>query len=200
MLRFAFKLFDLDHDGKLSERDLFEPIMAFNDQLYIDVYVLDLPRILKPLSLKLRPNAGKQCQTKEVGQKRNVPASDFEVVIAESDALTFKEFAVIFDQYYPALIVDILECVTKFSLPLKPPVETKKPAGEDDDPKQDYWADGETRTKVEFLLENRAPGDKVCNAFKQLAENPNKGESKMYLTLYSLTRGFVSSHGFMTPK
>ncbi len=201
MMRVAFRIYDVDRDYKISEKDLFTPFVTFSSTLYSDVFVLDLPRIMKQLSIKLRINKAKD-QPLVLGFKKLPPLNETPSErplggISAVESLSLKEFSLVFDPYCPAIIADILLYIAKVKIPQpKPPIElTKKLAQLEDDSaeetKADYILDSDVKFQIVGLLESKALAEKVVNVFRILAENPAKGEGTLYLTLASLSKGFV---------
>ena len=109
------------------------------------------------------------------------------------ESLSFKDFFPIFENgYYPSLIADILYYVADVVVPHNSKEQIKKILIKDEP------ETNETRRKDHdiFIQASKMLGDhdtfnKIFATFQKLVENPNKGESRMYLTLYSLTKGFV---------
>ena len=54
-----------------------------------------------------------------------------------------------------------------------------------------YLPDNDARNMLQTILGNKEMVNKVISVFRMLAENPTKGEGKLYITLQSLTKGFV---------
>eukprot|EP00826_Nyctotherus_ovalis_P013932 TRINITY_DN13834_c0_g1_i2.p1 TRINITY_DN13834_c0_g1~~TRINITY_DN13834_c0_g1_i2.p1 ORF type:complete len:205 (-),score=48.37 TRINITY_DN13834_c0_g1_i2:825-1439(-) len=186
-------MYDKNKDSKLSEQDLFEPFLSFNADLYSAVFVHDLPKILNQMRIKLRPN-----RPKEMSQGHRKPVtSDSTLTVPDFESLTFKEFLLIYESnFYPSLIADILFYVAGIVVPQKIQEQAKKAIlKEEPENSETKKQDMELRDEITSILESDKILDKILPAFQKLAENPQKGESRMYITLYSLTKGFVSACG-----
>jgi len=191
-LRLAFKIYDVDKDGKISEKDLFNPFVCFSSNLYEDVFILDLPRIQKQLALKKKINKGTAVHVK----KLSLQQADAENQPNDIDTLNLKEFMRIFESYCPAIIADIFKYIANINIP-QPKIisdkilKTQQTQEELEDYKAEFSQDSEAKLIMQNYIENKALIEKITKVFKELAENPKKGEGKLYLTLYSLTNGFV---------
>ena len=53
-MKLAFRMYDVDNDNQISQKDLFNPLLHFTPKLYSEVYVLDLPKMLytQPLNFQ----------------------------------------------------------------------------------------------------------------------------------------------------
>jgi len=182
-------MYDKNKDSKLSEQDLFEPFLNFNSELYGAVFVHDLPKILNQMHIKQKTNKPRETT---INRK---PTTDLTSCVPDSESLTFTEFLLIFENnFYPALVADILFYIAGVTVPQKVQEQTKKVIPKEDvENSETRRQDMEVRNKASSILELSTLLNKVFPIFQKLAENPQKSESKMYITLYSLTKGFVST-------
>ncbi len=184
-------MYDDDEDRMLSERDLYMPFITFADELYEEVYLADLPRILAQLNVKINLNRASRDREGESTKTRGT---------REREALTFKEFARIFELTYPAIVDDFLFYIAKYRSENREIGNLLKSRQTEDSEKEEEaepWKDREVRAKVAEILENSPKTEKVMQVFRQLSANPRRGEHLQYITLGSLTKNFVRfSHDY----
>lgn len=181
-IRIAFSIYDSDEDRLLSEKDLFNPFLSFSNELYSEVFLQDLSKLLKQINVKKSLN------------KQIVYENEKAKLITDKEALTLKEFSKIYEQNYPAIIDDLLSYMILYNPPKAELTILAKPAAIDneEDDKSDVWKDKELKNDILSKFgNNKERGDKVLSIFRSMCINPRRGETKLYLTLASLTKNFV---------
>jgi hypothetical protein len=141
------------------------------------------------MHIKLKTN-----KSKEIAISKKPVTNDSASYVSDTKSLTFTEFLLIFENnFYPSLVADILFYIAGIIIPQKVQEQAKKIIPKEDvENSETRKEDMEMRSKAENILESSTLLNKIFPIFQKLAENPQKGESRMYITLYSLSKGFVS--------
>lgn len=131
----------------------------------------------------------------EIRRGENKEKYTIEVKYAKKGTILFEEFRSIFIDRYPAIIEDILQYITLFTIPHPKKIAhpKMKPIVEEAGIEKPKWEGPLPKKIISQQFKNKDMPEKIFDIFKKLAENPESPEEEIYISFMSLANKFVLS-------